>query len=234
MSVSDSWPHGVLFDLDGTLVDTAPQIAAALDQLISEERQPVLAYDKIRAAVSAGTSALVHLAFPEATESMRFEYLRARLLRIYFQDHLTQSKLFDGMQQVLARLGSLRLPWGIVTNKIAWLTDPLVQALQFAPEPACVISGDTAARPKPYPDPLLLAAQRLGLEARDCVYIGDARNDIIAANAAGMHCLAATYGYWDYADSPSTWQADGMIDSPLSFDRWLVACRCNSANHGPR
>jgi len=207
----------VLFDLDGTLVDTAPDMAYALNQLLAEHGKPDLPYESIRPHVSNGARGLLGLGFDIDTPHPEYEELRQRFLKLYESDISTRSRLFEGMDEVLDVLESQGIIWGIVTNKPGWLTMPLVEALDIHKRAACVISGDTCERAKPHPMPLLHAAQSMGLKAESCLYVGDAARDIDAAKAAGMPVIAAGYGYLEPGSDPSQWGADAMASHPLEL-----------------
>lgn len=212
--------RAVLFDLDGTLLDTAPDLARALNNLLIEQSREPLPFAHIRPFVSHGSAALVRLGFPHAPEP-EFIALRDRLLTLYRAQLAVETKLFDGMSELLSRLESAGLPWGIVTNKPAWLTEPLLESLALRHRAGTVVSGDTFPERKPHPRPLLHAATELGVDAAQCVYVGDAERDILAAKAAGMRALVARFGYIGADDTPDAWPADGWIDSPLDVLEWL-------------
>lgn len=212
----------VLFDLDGTLLDTAPDMAAALNSLRVEENEPPIPFADIRGHVSHGGAALVRLGFPEARDD-EFERLRMRLLKLYRQDMPRETRLFEGLESVLDELERTHVPWGVVTNKPGWLTEPLLAALDLASRAGCVVSGDTLSERKPHPLPLLHAARLMGLEPLRCLYVGDAERDMRAARAAGMRTLIARYGYLGASDRPQDWQADGMVDRPADILAWMQA-----------
>ena len=214
----------VLFDLDGTLLDTAPDMAAALNALLAEEGGPQIPFAQVRSHVSHGGTALVRLGFPEARDA-EFERLRSRLLKLYRAEIPRDTRLFDGLDGVLGELERLHVPWGVVTNKPGWLTEPLLAALGLATRAGCVVSGDTVAERKPHPLPLLHAARLMGLEPLRCLYIGDAERDVRAAKAAGMRTLIARYGYLGPDDQPQEWRADGMIDEPGEILTWMQDLR---------
>jgi phosphoglycolate phosphatase len=213
--------RGVLFDLDGTLIDTAPDMIDSLNQLLGEERLPPLPYALARTQVSHGSSGLVRLAFPAVADGAQFEALRERFLALYNARVARDTRLFEGAATVLDALEAARRPWGIVTNKPAFLTTPLVEALGLGARAGCVVSGDTLPQRKPHPAPLLHAAALLGLPPQTCLYIGDAERDIQSARAAGMPVLLASYGYLGPADQPHTWGADGEIATLPELLRWL-------------
>lgn len=212
--------RAVLFDLDGTLLDTAQDLAAALERLRAERGLPPLAFERVRSCVSHGASALVRLAFPAAPEP-EFVRLRARLIEIYGAALAVHTRPFPGMLDLLARLERDGMRWGVVTNKWAALAEPLLDALGLRRRAAVIVSGDTLSERKPHPRPLLYAAERLGLDPRDCVYVGDAERDVLAARAAGMRALVACFGYLGPADDPSSWPADAWVQAPLEVYDWL-------------
>lgn len=212
--------HAVLFDLDGTLIDTAPDMIAALNDLRAEEGLDALPYELARTQVSHGSSGLVSLAFPAAAGS-DFEILRSRFLALYNGQLARETRLFAGCDLVLAAIEARQIPWGIVTNKPGYLTTPLLEALSLGGRASCVVSGDTLRERKPHPAPLLHAAGLLGVAPAECLYIGDAERDIRSARAAGMTVLLANYGYLGPADDPASWAADGRIDTPLELLGWL-------------
>jgi N-acetyl-D-muramate 6-phosphate phosphatase len=211
----------VLFDLDGTLLDTAPDLGYALNLLRAEQQLPPLPGAAIRPLASHGARGLLRLGFGLQPGDETYEPLRQRFLALY-RAHLNRhTVLFDGMAEVLGELAQRALPWGIVTNKPAWLTEPLLARMQFPSPPACVVSGDSAAHPKPHPAPLLLACERVGHAAGTCLYVGDAQRDVESGRRAGMRTLAATYGYIEDGDDPRHWGADGLIDAPRELLGWL-------------
>jgi 2-phosphoglycolate phosphatase len=211
-----------LFDLDGTLLDTAPDLTAALNVLLAEERRAALSLATVRPHVSTGAIAVVHTGFPEIeVGSEGFEALRLRFLDHYRAAVAVHTRLFPGFEQVLATLEAHALPWGIITNKAGWLTEPLLDALGLRTRAACVVSGDTLAVRKPHPDQLLLAAERIGVLPADCVYLGDALRDVQAARAAGMVPLGARYGYLNDAEQPDSWPVAGWLDEPQDLLPWL-------------
>jgi phosphoglycolate phosphatase len=208
----------VLFDLDGTLLDTAPDMVGALNALRAEEGRDPVPFAAARPQVSNGAAALVRLGFPDVAER---EPLRLRYLDLYRSRVADQTLPFAGVPELLALLDEAGTPWGIVTNKPAWLTDPLMEALGWQGRAGVIVSGDTVSERKPHPLPLLHAAQRLGLDAPECLYVGDAERDVQAAVAAGMPVLVAMFGYIDPLEAPRTWAADGWIHAPLDTLGWL-------------
>ena len=214
----------VLFDLDGTLLDTAPDMAAAINALRVEQGLEPLPFATVRPFVSHGANALVRLAFPEVPEP-EFGVLRERFLAIYRECLAAETTLFAGMEDLLGALEGARVPWGIVTNKPTWLTEPLLEALELRARIGSLVCGDTFPERKPHPRPLLHAASELGIAPQSCVYVGDAERDIVAARAAGMFSLVARFGYIGPADDIHAWSADGHIDSPLDVLNWVPRAR---------
>ncbi|MHB8536050.1 MAG: HAD family hydrolase [Sulfuricaulis sp.] len=211
----------VLFDLDGTLADTAPDMAHALNALLREEGKPELAYETIRPQVSHGATAMVRLGFNVAQDHPEFDRLRKRFLALYADNLCRHTRPFDGIEPLLQTLKKKNINWGIVTNKPAYLTDPLVAGLRLDPAPVCVVSGDTVANRKPHPEPLLHACTTAGSRPEQCLYIGDAERDIQAGKRAGMKTLIALFGYISETESPDRWGADGMIRAPHEILDWL-------------
>lgn len=211
----------VLFDLDGTLADTAPDLAYALNTLLSEHGRAPLPYETIRPAASHGAAALIELGFGIPRDTQKFAPLRERFLEIY-RAHLTrETRLFPGMEETLSSLAARGLRWGIVTNKPAFLTEPLIEQLGLAGEAVCVVSGDTTRNRKPHPEPMLHACRLAGSRPDECLYIGDAERDIEAGRTAGMKTLVALFGYIGDQDRPEAWGADGMIRTPQDIFAWL-------------
>ena len=204
--------HAVLFDLDGTLADTAPDLANALNQVLVENNRAALAFDQIRPVVSHGGIALIRLGFNIEPEHPEFEPLRSRLLEIYEQDICGQTKLFPGLEKLITNLEKHNIPWGIVTNKPDWLTKPLLDKLNLTHRIASLVCGNTLAEKKPHPAPLLHACKEININPGQCIYIGDAARDIEAGKRAGMKTIAAGFGYIEAHDPPETWQADQIIN----------------------
>jgi N-acetyl-D-muramate 6-phosphate phosphatase len=212
--------RAALFDLDGTLLDTAPDMAAALNALRIEQHEQPIEFARIRLQVSNGAAAVVRVGFPGA-DAARAEQLRLRFLDIYARQLADQTRLFRGFDEVLGTLEAHGIPWGVVTNKPAYLTEPLLAALNLSARAACVVSGDTLAERKPHPAPLRLAAERIGIPAEQCLYLGDALRDVQAAIAARMLPLGARFGYLDAAEEPERWPVAGWIDRPAELLPWL-------------
>ena len=211
----------VLFDLDGTLLDTAPDLAAALNTVLAENRREPLPFEIIRPVMSHGGIAIIRRGFGLEASDPAIEPLRQRLLEVYRANISTHTRPFPGMAEVLDTLEARGLNWGVVTNKPGWLTEPLLSDLRLLQRAACVVSGDTLAQCKPDPAPMLHACALAGSEPQRCVYIGDAQRDVEAGNNAGMYTLVALFGYFQDNDRPQEWQADAMIDTPADLLVWL-------------
>jgi len=214
--------RAVLWDLDGTLLDTAPDMVGALNALRGEEGCAPLPYDEVRAVVSHGAARVVKCGFPDALPD-RAAQLQRRFLEIYRGALSRETRLFPGMQRVLDALAERRLKSGIVTNKPAWLTEPLLVEMGLRARFDCVVSGDTLAERKPHPLPLLHAATLAGVAPGECVYVGDAERDMQAAHAAGMLALVADYGYLRADEDSTAWGGDGHLRQALDLLDWLDA-----------
>lgn len=208
-------PRAVLFDLDGTLADTAPDLAAAINRVRTARGLDPAPYEVLRPVASAGAKGLIGAAFGLKPEDMGYDDLRTAFLDNYEAAIAVESHLFEGVDTLLLQLQERDVAWGIVTNKAARFTERLVPkiGLQHA---QCVISGDTTTHSKPHPAPLLEAARRLSLTPQDCWYVGDDLRDIQAGRAAGMTTIAAAWGYCGHVE-PTGWGADALIETPLDL-----------------
>jgi phosphoglycolate phosphatase len=204
----------VLFDLDGTLVDSAPDLAGACNEMRVERGLAPLPYERLRRMVGSGARGMVGTSFGLVPDSPGYVELRDEFLARYEARMTRETKVFDEMVPVLAWLERERLPWGIVTNKATRFAVPLVAALGLAQRAAALVCGDTVAHSKPHPAPLLEAARRLGLAPGDCAYVGDDRRDVDAGRAAGMLTVVAAWGYLGEGDAPQEWGADHLIARP--------------------
>ncbi len=213
--------QAILFDLDGTLLDTAPDLGFALNEMRRVRGLVPLPLELIRPQASHGSQGLLQLGFGVSSQDPEFAPLRQEFLDRY-EDHLVEdTRLFDGVADMLAGLEAQNLPWGVVTNKPARYTEPLLARLGLASRMACIVSGDTAGKPKPHPEPLWHACQTVGVQPGHCLYVGDAERDIQAASAAGMAALVALYGYLSQDDRPDTWGAQGHLASPMALLDYL-------------
>jgi len=218
--------RAVLFDLDGTLLDTAPDMVGALNDLRRERNLSPLPYEAVRSAVSHGAARVVKTGFETAGEQ-ELAQLQQRFLEIYRGALSVRTQLFPGMSEVLDELDARGLKCGIVTNKAGWLTEPLLLELGLKGRFACVVSGDTLPVRKPNPEPLLHAAALAEVPPTACVYVGDAQRDIDAAHAAGMPALVANYGYLRPDEDTASWGGDLYLQQPLDLLEWL-----RSLDHG--
>ena len=208
-------PRAILFDLDGTLADTAPDLAAAVNRLREERDLAPAPYAQLRPFASAGARGLIGAAFGLTPADDGYETLRIAFLANYAAAIAVRSSLFDGVPELLEQLTARGIAWGIVTNKAARFTDVLVPLIGLD-HAGCIVSGDTTAHPKPHPAPLLEAAQRVSVLPEDCWYVGDDLRDIAAGKAAGMRTVAAAWGYCGQTE-PHAWEADAVLETPLAL-----------------
>jgi len=204
--------ESVLFDLDGTLADTAPDLAFALNETLTHFNREPLPFNKIRPFVTFGGAALVSLGFNLQPEDTDFGIYREYLLKIYQDNICKETDLFDGMHEVLTSLEEKQISWGVVTNKPSWLTDPLMDAMRLTDRAACIVSGDTCKNRKPHPEPILHACKLANANPEKTIYVGDALRDMQAGNAAGCTTVAALFGYLNEDDTPENWNADISIN----------------------
>jgi len=202
-------------------VDTAPDLAYALNLLRQQYGLPALAYEKIRPLVSRGGGALITLGFGVQDTDPEFTALGNKFLDLYRRHLHRSAALFPGMAAVIDALEEQSYRWGIVTNKPAWLTAPLMDAIGLEKRAACIICGDSLPYRKPHPQPLLHACRLIGASPHESAYIGDAKRDIEAGRNAGMSTLLAAYGYIDEGESPETWGADRIINTPAEILEWF-------------
>ena len=213
--------EAVFFDLDGTLIDTAPDMGGALNRLLERHQLPTLPMGTMRPFVSDGANALIKLGFMTPLSDKALLELRAEYLEIY-REHLAEgSRLFDGMATTLDTIEDRRLPWGIVTNKPGWLAEPLLEQLGLRHRCSCAVNADTCTRRKPHPMPMYHACELTRVAPQHCIYVGDSPQDIEAGNAAGMTTIVARYGYISVGESTTRWRADGYIDHPEALIDWL-------------
>ncbi len=207
-------PQAILFDLDGTLIDSAPDLGAAVDEMRVARGLPSLPLESYRHMAGAGARGMLGIAFDMKPDHPEFNEYKEEFFRIY-ENRLTQlTSAFDGVAHMLQVLQQRGLPWGIVTNKSSRFTDPLVRQMALLSPAAVVISGDTTPHPKPHPEPLFEAARRLRMDPTQCWYVGDDERDIVAGKAAGMQTLAATYGYLGASAEWQLWGAHDAIHQP--------------------
>src|SRR5450759_1418795 len=213
--------RAVLFDLDGTLADTAPDLTRALNRVRVVNDLAPLPVEITRSYASSAARGLLKIGFGLDPEDERYEALRLQFLDFYAAEICVDTRLFEGMAELLDQLDQERLLWGVVTNKAERFTFALLQGLHLGERAACVVGGDTTARIKPHPDSLLHAAAALRLPPSACLYVGDDLRDVQAARAAGMPVIAAKYGYLGNGGSIESWQADGIIEHPREVLEYL-------------
>lgn len=229
--MSETQIKTVLFDLDGTFADTAPDLADALNRTLLANAKPALDFEKIRPVVSHGGRALIELGFGIQPDDPTFEPLRLQLLDFYKADIARHTQLFPGIVECLQQIQDRRMTWGIVTNKPGWLTTPLLDSLSLPVAPCSIVSGDTLAQRKPDPAPLLHASQQCASEPNRCLYVGDAERDILAGRRAGMVTMVALYGYIGDQEDPQQWQADTTITHPQDILPWVDSYNANQATN---
>lgn len=216
-------PAAVLFDLDGTLIDTAPDMIHALNTICREEGLGEVPYDRARAYVSNGAVGLLRLALPHF-DATRDAGLHRRYLERYAARLAVDTRLFDPLEALLQQLESAGIPWGVVTNKPGHLTRPLLRTLGLDDRSACTVSGDTLPERKPHPRPIRFALEQLGLSAAAArvVYVGDARRDIESGRAAGTRTVAVRYGYVEPGQDPASWGADHLVETTIELIHLLT------------
>ena len=213
--------QAVLFDLDGTLIDSAPDLGAAADQMRTRRGLTSLPLGHYRPMAGAGARGMLGIAFGLTPEHADYDALREEFFVNYEACMTQRTYAFDGVAELIAELIARKLPWGVVTNKSSRFTDPLTRGMPLFASAATVVSGDTTPHAKPHPAPLLEAARRLGIAPSGCVYVGDDERDIVAGRAAGMGTVAATYGYLGQQTDVSQWRAHAAINSPLQLLKLL-------------
>ncbi len=214
--------RAVLFDLDGTLIDSAPDLGAAADQMRTDRGMPSLPIARYRPMAGAGARGMLGEAFGIGPEHPEFAGLREEFFRNYESRMTRHTTIFEGVSDLIYDILQRDLVWGVVTNKAARFTEPLTRAISLFATAATVISGDTASHPKPHPAPLLEAASRLQLRPEHCIYVGDDERDIVAGLAAGMGTVAAMYGYLGAATDPQAWGAHAAIKYPSELLQLLA------------
>lgn len=213
--------RAVLFDLDGTLADTLPDLSHALSEALAEHNLAPIAAAHLRPVVSKGARAMAAHACGVEVDASTLEHIVTRFLALYRAGLSHHTRLFDGMPALLDELERRAMPWGVVTNKRAQYSEPLMRVLDPRAQAVCIVSGDSTANPKPHPQPLLHACKLMGATPRHCVYVGDAETDVLAARRAGMRSVVALYGYIAPQDDPRDWQADTTIAAPHELLPWL-------------
>lgn len=211
----------VLFDLDGTLVDSAPDLAGAVNELLQQHGRPPLPLEELRPMAGAGARGMLGLGFGVTPADAGYEDLRRAFIDRYRRRLLQQTTVFEAVPELLTSIESAGRPWGVVTNKAVDLAEPLLQGLGLQPRAAVLVGGDTTPHPKPHPAPLLHATRALGVDAARCVYIGDDARDVQAGRAAGMTTVAVGWGYLGRGEHIDDWGADHVAATPGSLLNWL-------------
>jgi len=209
--------QAVLFDLDGTLIDSAPDLGAAVDKMRLDRGLPSLPLSHYRPMAGAGARGMIGIAFGMTPEDAEFAALREEFFCNYERCLTQNTYVFDGVLDLIAQLMAREIPWGVVTNKAARFTLPLMRAMPLFASARTVISGDTTPHAKPHPEPLFEAARQIGIDPARCVYVGDDERDIVAGLAAGMKTVVASYGYLGQKADPSVWGAHATINSPVAL-----------------
>ena len=214
--------QAVLFDLDGTLIDSAPDLGAAADKMRTDRGLPSLPLSHYRHMAGAGARGMLSLAFDMKPEHPEYEHYKEEFF-VNYENCMTQRTFaFDGVQEMISALNQRGMPWGVVTNKSQRFTHPLTQAMPLFATAGAVVCGDTTPHAKPHPEPLFEAARRMAVDPQHCVYVGDDERDIVAGHAAGMHTVAATYGYLGSQGDVKSWNADLEIDFPMQLLKSLA------------
>ena len=211
----------VLFDLDGTLIDSAPDLGAAVDKMRVQRGLPSLPLEQYRPMAGAGARGMIGIAFGITPEHADFEAMKEEFFVNYENCMTERTRIFEGVHNMIAALVSQGLPWGVVTNKSSRFTDPLTSAMPLFATAGAIVSGNTTPHAKPHPEPLFEAARRLSVDPARCVYVGDDERDIVAGLAAGMGTVAATYGYLGQQTDIARWNAHLHIDSPFKLLNYL-------------
>lgn len=209
--------RAVLFDLDGTLIDSAPDLGAAADKMRRDRGLPSLPLEKYRPMAGAGARGMLGIAFGMTPDAPDYEVMREEFFVNYENAMTERTVIFEGIPALIASLLELGLAWGVVTNKSMRFTGPLTRQIPLFRSAGAIVGGDSTPHSKPHPEPLLEAARRLKLEPGQCIYVGDDERDIAAGRAAGMGTVAATYGYLGRNSDVYVWQADGHIATPLEL-----------------
>ena len=211
----------ILFDLDGTLANTAPDMSDALNILLNKHGKPHVDYESARKQTSRGSLGLIQLGFGPSLEEAHREELKKEYLQIYANNLCHKTELFDGITEVLNMLDDNSIAWGIVTNKPGFLTEPLLKELGITQRTSCIVCGDTLTTRKPHPDPLHHAAAELNVNEKDTIYLGDDPRDIQAGQAAGMKTAVAAYGYIPDDQDIHAWGADLIVQQPSNIKDWI-------------
>jgi 2-phosphoglycolate phosphatase len=217
--------EAVLFDLDGTLLDTAPDMARTVNEMRKRRGLAPVPQEHVRPHVSMGARGMLLAAFEMTTEHPEFPAMREEFLDIYKDNLFVDTTIFPGMGELLDRLEASGIGWGVVTNKFERFARPLLEQVGLGTRAGVIVGGDTCPKPKPFADPLLFAAEKLRVRPADALYVGDDERDVQAARAARMPVVVGAYGYLGNGAPPSEWKADGIVDSPEGLDAWIFGAR---------
>lgn len=217
--------EAVLFDLDGTLLDTAPDMARTVNEMRKRRGLAPVPQERVRPHVSKGARGMLLAAFEMTTDHPDFPAMREEFLDIYKDNLFVDTTIFPGMEEILDRMEASDIAWGVVTNKFERFARPLLEQVGLGGRAGVIVGGDTCAKAKPFPEPLLFAAQTLHVNPSATLYVGDDERDVLAARAAGMPVVVAAYGYLGEGAPPSEWNADGIVDSPGALDAWIFGER---------
>ena len=224
MLIEAKFPNirAVLFDLDGTLIDSAPDLGAAADKMRQDRGMSSLPQSSYRSMAGAGARGMIGVAFGMTPDHADFASMKEEFFQNYERSMTQNTYVFDGIAELIAHLDAKNLLWGVVTNKSARFTDPLTRAMPLFDTAKAIVSGDTTPYAKPHPEPLFEAARRLAIDPGHCLYVGDDERDIVAGLAAGMMTVAATYGYLGEKADPTLWGAHSIINSPQGLLKLLA------------
>ena len=220
--ISATGTRAVLFDLDGTLIDSAPDLGAAADQMRTDRGLASLPIERYRPMAGAGARGMLGVAFGITPDAPDFARLREEFF-LNYEARMMRTRVFEGVAELVAALCAHGLQWGVVTNKSVRFTEPLTRAMPLFGTARAIVSGDTTPYAKPHPEPLFEAARRLGVPPERCIYVGDDERDMTAGRAAGMRTVAAAYGYMGADADVTLWEADIAIESPLALLQLLEA-----------
>ncbi|MDP1536876.1 MAG: HAD-IA family hydrolase [Burkholderiales bacterium] len=214
-------PRAVLFDLDGTFADTAPDLGRTINLMRAARGLAPVALTETRRVTSLGARGLLGVGFGIGPEHADYAAMREEFLRLYEMNLCQDTVLFPGIAALVDALEARRILWGIVTNKAERYARPLLQQLGYGTRAACIIGGDTTGHLKPHPEPLLAATRAIGIAAQDCIYVGDDQRDIEAGRAAGMRTIAVRFGYLN-GSNPETWGADSLVSNPAEIEKFVL------------
>jgi len=221
LTLDSSSIEAVLFDLDGTLLDTAPDLASALNYTLKQRMSETLDFPLVRPYVSYGADGLIELAYGQQLDTEQYQQVKKELIAFYKNNIAEQTQLFATLDDGLTHLENNDIKWGVVTNKPDHLTTPLLKALNLYERASCIVSGDEVKHTKPHPESIYMACEQIAIAPENVVYIGDAERDIQAGNSAGTKTIACEYGYIPATEDIKNWQADAVVEQPQHLSTWL-------------